>query len=105
MMLTESEVLSVDEQLIRIGESLYQKVIRIESLTEVQKFLKKKLGENRVYVAVRMDKSYEIYQQAVLAEPTILAPCNAPTKQEVVSMAEVNESEILYYRGQPYTRH
>jgi hypothetical protein len=110
MILTESDVLHVDENLIRIEECLYQKVTQIDSLSEVKAFLKKKLGENRVYLTVKLENSYDIYQQTVIAEPvTMESPAATVAPVAVVSneprsIPEVQEEKVLYYRGRPYTR-
>lgn len=105
MMLTESEVTRVDEKLIRIGECLYQIQHKLEALTDVQTYLKKKLGENRVYIAVRAEQAYYIYRQAAIAAPVIVEQPVPETVEVVPVPPPTEEAEsILYYRGQPYKK-
>jgi hypothetical protein len=116
--LTEPEVVYVNRYLIRMGSILFQPALKLESLAEVQTFLRKQLEKNQVYLAVKSSNCYKIYQQSTAEDvrrfvantkerarrASVNANKRATTTESITTNPAVADVRVLCYRGQTYKR-
>jgi hypothetical protein len=115
---TEPEVVYVNRYWIRMGSLLFQPALKLESLAEVQVFLRKQLEKNQVYLAVKSSNCYRIYQQSTMEEvrrfvasakvrarrTTANAHKPAIATGTLLSNPAGVDASVLCYRGQTYKR-